>query len=89
MKINANTTHGRVLIALRAGRMDGSQIRDRVGSAHYVLTVLVQDGLVEFRNDAYQLTDAGREACPNRRDAELDPKHQKSPAKILQQGAAA
>ena len=43
MKINANTTHGRVLIALRAGRMDGSQIRDRVGSAHYFLTVLDEE----------------------------------------------
>ena len=84
MKINANTTHGRVLIALRAGHMDSSQIRERVGTNYYTLSSLIQDGLIKFNNDVYQLTDTGREACPNRRDAAMEPMHQKRPAKVIQ-----
>lgn len=86
--ITANTTHGRVLIALRAGQMSAMQLRERIPFGSHVVTALLRDGLVEISNDLYRLTAAGREACPNRRDARLEPMHaRKSQAK--QQGACA
>lgn len=87
MKITANSPHGRVLIALRAGRMDCSQIRERVPASQHALSALHSKGLIEKDELIWQITPAGRDACPNRRDARLEPMHAKKPA--AQQGAAA
>lgn len=87
-KITADSLHGRVLIALRAGRMDYSQIRERVPASHHTLAALHYKGLIEKDQFVYQITPAGRAACPNRRDSKIEPMHaRKSQAK--QQGATA
>lgn len=84
--ITANSLHGRVLIALRAGRMERQQLTERIPSCHHALTELSSKGMIEKDDQAYLITTAGRAACPNRCDAKLEPMHaRKSQAK--QQGA--
>jgi DNA-binding HxlR family transcriptional regulator len=86
--ITANNLHGRVLIALRAGRMTSSQLRERIPGFYQTLPELESNGLIEKDDPFYQITDAGRAACPNRRGAALEPMYARKSATV-QQGATA
>ena len=85
--VTANNLYGRVLIALRAGRMTCSQLRERIPAFYQTLPELESRGLIKKEDPFYQITDAGRAACPNRRDAMLEPMHARKSASV-QQGAA-
>lgn len=68
--LTADSTSGRVLLALRAGRMTSSEIRERFPTGTD-LSGLARRGLVRIASDgekgsAYELTDAGRATCPLR-----------------------
>ena len=89
MKNTADDMAGRVLIALRAGAMDCSQLRVRLPACHAALKFLARSGLIECDLFVYRITDAGRAACPNRRDATLIPMYAKKPAVVIQERAAA
>lgn len=73
MKITAHTEAGRVLLALRAGKITPAQLKDRIPSALSLTTALIGRGLVgktgRHQEDCYFLTLAGRAACPTRRKA--------------------
>lgn len=68
-KITAGSETGRILLALRAGEMYPSQVRERFASTPSI-TTLVRAGLIEKAgsgDDAvYRLTASGRAACPTR-----------------------
>ncbi len=69
--LTADSINGRVLLALRAGRMTSSEIRERFPTGNPDLTGLARRGLVRVVSDAekgsvYELTDAGRDVCPRR-----------------------
>lgn len=69
--ISANSVDGRILLALRAGRMMPSALQERFPSAcNFYLGRLMAAGLVDKQggrfSETYGLTDAGRAACPSR-----------------------
>lgn len=59
----------RILQALRAGPLEAYQVLDRFPGVGAEMTRLVRAGYAERAGDGYRITDAGRAACPNRRDA--------------------
>lgn len=65
---------GRALLALRAGAMTTDQLVERFGSnVNTALARLAREGLIVRTADVdrhalWRLTDAGRIACPRRRD---------------------
>ena len=70
--ISANSIDGRILLALRAGRTMPSALQERFPSAlNFYLSRLMENGLVDRRgsrfSETYGLTEAGRAACPTRR----------------------
>lgn len=68
-KITRDTPPGRVLMALRAGPLDGEQARERWGDSFSTwISLLLRQGFVS-RTDggSYRLTEAGRQASPTRR----------------------
>lgn len=75
MKITPNNTSGRLLIALRAGRMTHEQIREAFPDCCAAFTALHFDGLIEKVGGYWQITPEGRNVCPNRRDAKPEPLH--------------
>lgn len=64
-EITANSTVGRVLVALRAGPMSSGELMERFGSLPS-MTGLRHKGLVAEDDNGWRLTDAGRAACPLR-----------------------
>lgn len=98
MNITANSPQGRVLIVLRAGRISFSGLRERIPTAQAAVVALEKSKLIEKTESGWQITAAGREVCPNRRDAQLEPLHASKNSKChsrgwistrQQQGAAA
>ncbi|OGB74888.1 MAG: hypothetical protein A2496_23850 [Burkholderiales bacterium RIFOXYC12_FULL_60_6] len=85
MKITPINQPGRILLALRAGRMESSQITETFSFAYSWIFRLIAAGLIE-RNEDYvvSITPAGRAACPNRRDAQREPMPFKKPAPAQQ-----
>lgn len=76
MKITATSAQGRLLLAMRAGRMEAAQLREAFPTlCSSTLNALSLKQLVENANGYWQLTQAGREACPNRRDTKPEPMH--------------
>lgn len=64
---NLNRTDSLILLALRAGEMDRSQLYERFGGN--TCELLIALGYVErFGDSSYRITDAGRKACPSRRE---------------------
>lgn len=62
----------RILQALRAGPLEAYQVLERFPGVCGELTRLVRAGYIERVGDGrsgYRITEAGRAACPNRRDA--------------------
>lgn len=75
-QITANSQEGRVLLALRPGKMDVAQLDERLPTVYgNLLTKLVRAGLIELNDRCYRITAAGIAACPNRRDAKPEPMH--------------
>jgi predicted transcriptional regulator len=68
MKITSETSQGRILLALRAGWMNISQIRERVNDSSKYIADLQRKNLIEKKDDLYRLTENGLKSCPNRRD---------------------
>lgn len=69
--ISPQSIPGRMLLALRAGRMMPSELQERFPSAcNFHLGRLMSDGLVDKCggrfSETYGLTEAGRAACPAR-----------------------
>lgn len=89
MKITPINQPGRILLALRAGRMESGQITEMFSFASSWISRLIAAGLIE-RNEDYvvSITPAGRAACPSRRDARMVLIPFKKPA-LAQQGASA
>jgi len=73
--IKPDSPFGRILLAMRPGLIGYSELSERLGSISNYLTKLTAAGLVEIVDGGYQLTNAGRAACPNRRDAQPSPLH--------------
>ncbi len=72
-RFDRNSIRGRILLALRAGEMEGMQFLERFGAdMRNSLWSLIHDGYVrvvgEKKDTKYRITEAGRAACPNRRD---------------------
>lgn len=68
----------RILLALRAGWMSVTDLRERFGENNYgpAIRELSRAGLVEFvqrgiHAGGYQITPMGRATCPSRRQVEL------------------
>lgn len=74
--INANSQHGRLLLALRAGRMTNETIVERFPSLGGSLGRIKELGHIEQCDGYYVLTEAGRAICPSRRAAPLEPMHE-------------
>jgi len=70
LHIHLGNSYGKLLLALRAGPMDGTQIHDRIDNAH--VAPLIRAGHVVEFNGMYRLTESGRAACPNRRNNSKD-----------------
>ncbi len=69
--ISPQSIPGRMLLALRAGRMMPSALQERFpSSCNFHLGRLMAEGLVDKQggrfSETYGITDAGREACPAR-----------------------
>lgn len=69
--ITADSPQGTILLALRAGDMEGQDLEERCGSnAGHVLAKLAKSGLVKAisvgRSNVWTLTPEGRDACPYR-----------------------
>jgi starvation-inducible outer membrane lipoprotein len=73
--ITANSTIGRILLALRAGRMTTDAFYERFPTVTGYLTSLQHDGYIARVDGFYVITAAGLQACPSRRDAPLEPMH--------------
>lgn len=72
-RITADTIAGRILLALRAGKMQPEQLSERNLNSGHHLTSLVSKKLVEKDSEgAYRLTESGRAACPTRRKTDND-----------------
>ena len=89
MKITPINQPGRILLALRAGRMDAAQITEKFSFAYAWMSRLIAAGLIERNEDfVVSITPAGRAVCPNRRDAQMEPMYYKKTAPT-QQGVSA
>jgi hypothetical protein len=86
MKITSDNTPGRMLIALRAGRMECQQIREAFPDSSSTLHALKTDDLIEKVSGYWTLTQAGRDVCPNRRDTKFEPLHTCKTAKSRTHG---
>ena len=74
--ITANSTIGRILLALRAGRMTYEVFAARFPSGYQYLAGMERAGLITRVAGFYVIiTAAGLRACPSRRDAPLEPMH--------------
>lgn len=73
--ITANSGIGRILLALRAGRMTTEAFSERFPTIANCLSALKRDGYVAQVDGFYIITAAGLQACPSRRDAPLEPMH--------------
>lgn len=62
----ANSTEGRILLALRAGEMESHQCYERFPVFSGYVGELLRNGLVERNDENYRITPAGRAACPFR-----------------------
>lgn len=74
MKITAQTTLGRILLALRAGQMEAGEIIERLpATSAAAISELTRLGFIERAGPGntgyFRLTTAGRRACPARRAA--------------------
>jgi len=79
-RITANSMEGRVLLALRPGGMDVSQLAERIPTATgNLFTKLVRAGLIQDDVRHYRITAAGLAACPTRRDAKSEPRYNSKP----------
>jgi hypothetical protein len=89
-----STLAGRALIALRAGQMSTDELVARFGGGiTTVLTRLRGEGLVDRldglgHDTLWRLTDAGRTACPRRRDP-VEPPRLPYPPRNAKQGVHA
>ncbi|MEI7456573.1 MAG: hypothetical protein WCK93_07575 [Nitrosomonadales bacterium] len=92
-KITATNPPGRILLALRAGRMETVQLIAKFSFTHSWLSQMISDGLIEKNEDGFlHITAVGRAACPNRRDAEFEPAYtskRNASGSSYQQGASA
>lgn len=76
MKITPINQPGQILLALRAGRMESTHLSERFSFASGWLHRMNAEGLIERNEDmVWSITPAGRAACPNRRDAKMEPMH--------------
>ena len=90
MKITATNTPGRILLSLRPGKMESAQIRELFPTFGGWMSQMHAAGLIQVNDDmVWSLTDAGRAACPNRRDAKLEPLYMNSPLPKYQSHRAA
>lgn len=91
--ITANRPIGRILLALRAGRMTSEALSERCPSIFHHLANMQRAGLIARVDECYVITPAGLQACPSRRAAPLEPLHAKaskpSRAGVSTQGASA
>lgn len=67
--ITADSVAGRVLLALRAGTTSNGELSGRVPDYTRFMGMLVRAGYVLRSENGWQLTDAGRAACPLRNPA--------------------
>ena len=65
MAYTADSTDGRLLLALRAGPMTKGELYERLGGESRV-GPFVRAGLVTYDGEYYRLTESGRAACPFR-----------------------
>ena len=90
MKITATNTPGRILLLLRPGKMDSAQLKEAFPTYGGWLYKMNTEGLIQINDDfVWSITDAGRAACPNRRDAKLEPLYMNSPLPKYQSQRAA
>lgn len=76
LPIDPHSNVGRIMLALRPGKISFSALDERFpNKTSTYLTKLLQAGLVVSEGGEYWLTEAGRAACPNRRDAQPSPLH--------------
>ena len=73
--ITANSTIGRILLALRAGRMTYEVLAARFPSGYHYLAGMERAGHIARADEFYVITAVGLQACPSRRDAPLEPMH--------------
>lgn len=64
-----NGKTARIMQALRAGTLEAYQVLERFPGVGAEMSRLVRAGYAERTAEGYRITDAGRAACPNRRDA--------------------
>lgn len=70
LTITATNCLGKMLLAMRPGKIDSDVLYERCSShAGSSLGKLTAAGLAEKVGEGYQLTEAGRKACPSRRAA--------------------
>ncbi len=66
--LSEQTIAGRVLLALRAGPIESTALRERLGeSASPIATKLHKEGLLVLHNGTAHITSAGLKNCPSRR----------------------
>lgn len=93
--INANSYHGRLLLALRAGRMTYEAIVECFPNLGGTLGKIKEMGHIASCDGFYVLTELGQQVCPSRRSAPLEPMHEglstlshKERVSLAQQGGA-
>jgi hypothetical protein len=86
LNIKPDNYFGRILLAMRPGRIGHHELTERIGSSHNYLTMLISARLVEKVDGGYQITEAGRKACPNRRDVKPSPLHASESSKARKHG---
>ena len=84
--ISANSIHGHLLLALRAGRMTSESIYERFPTFSGYLLRIKATGHITIADGYYTITAAGLRACPSRRDAPREPLHQSPSSKSRKHG---
>ena len=68
LRYAADAPAGRLLLALRAGRISAEDLQDRFAESFSSMRqTALKDKFIEKREGYYYLTEAGRAACPSRR----------------------
>lgn len=86
--ITANSAIGRILLALRAGRMSCEAIAARFPSGYHYLAGMQRTGHITRVDDGYVITAAGLQACPSRSAAPREPLHESLTSKSRKHGGS-
>lgn len=90
MKVKAGSALHKVLLALRAGPMDGSAIRERLPNTNLRICSWVKDGFIEaWGESSYRITEKGMDACPSRTEIANAPRDFRGKNKPKSRDAAA